>query len=321
MKSGGRPGSFSGRCCSVPVQQVGVEQLMMTYARIEARRRVRSRIRKTSARPFFRSVRALASGLGRRCFSLSRVTLLGLGRCGSTPGALAGILRAQAHAPYIRPSARGPPSGAFGRSGTRAHGVGARPRSIVPAAWHGRSIRRSATRTARSSAGSCATIRRAAGYPSVEGAASVAGCPAARQTIYGYERGGFTPSLAQFLELVEFYVLRAPIRGDGAKADEDLRAQGVAAVTQRADAARVSRPGRDGSGRAHAARRAREGPPEEGVTYGRSVRPSRRRVDQDRHVALGQLPVAHQLVDLAGLLVAVDAAERGLRPSPRSRGR
>jgi transcriptional regulator with XRE-family HTH domain len=75
-------------------------------------------------------------------------------------------------------------------------------------------------------------IRRAAGYRSVEGASSVAACPASRQTIYGYERGGFTPSLAQFLELVEFYVLRAPVRGDGAKADEDLRAQGVAAVTQ-----------------------------------------------------------------------------------------
>jgi DNA-binding XRE family transcriptional regulator len=75
-------------------------------------------------------------------------------------------------------------------------------------------------------------VRRAAGYRSVETAAGVDGCPAARQTIYAYERGGFTPSLAQFLELVEFYVLEAPVRGDGAKADEDLRAQGVAAVTQ-----------------------------------------------------------------------------------------
>jgi hypothetical protein len=74
-------------------------------------------------------------------------------------------------------------------------------------------------------------VRRAAGYRSVESAASVAGCPAARQTIYAYERGGFSPSLAQFLELVEFYVLRSPVRGNGAKADEDLRAQGVAAVT------------------------------------------------------------------------------------------
>jgi uncharacterized protein (DUF427 family)/DNA-binding XRE family transcriptional regulator len=75
-------------------------------------------------------------------------------------------------------------------------------------------------------------VRRGAGYRAVESAAAVSGCPAARQTIYAYERGGFTPSLAQFLELVEFYVLEAPVRGDGAKADEDLRAQGVAAVTQ-----------------------------------------------------------------------------------------
>jgi DNA-binding XRE family transcriptional regulator len=75
-------------------------------------------------------------------------------------------------------------------------------------------------------------VRRAAGYRSVETAAGVPGCPAARQTIYAYERGGFTPSLAQFLDLVEFYVLRAPARGDVGKADEDLRAQGVAAVTR-----------------------------------------------------------------------------------------
>lgn len=75
-------------------------------------------------------------------------------------------------------------------------------------------------------------VRRAAGYRSVEAAARIAGCPAARQTIYAYERGGFTPSLAQFLELMEFYVLEAPARSDDAKADEDLRAQGVAAVTR-----------------------------------------------------------------------------------------
>ena len=71
-------------------------------------------------------------------------------------------------------------------------------------------------------------VRRAAGYRSVETAAGIAGCPAARQTIYAYERGGFTPPLAQFLELVEFYVLESP--GVGAKPVEDLRAQGVAAV-------------------------------------------------------------------------------------------
>ena len=45
------------------------------------------------------------------------------------------------------------------------------------------------------------------------------------------ERGGLTPSLTQFLDLVEFYVLRAPHR-DGAKPDEDLRAQGIAAVSR-----------------------------------------------------------------------------------------
>ena len=72
-------------------------------------------------------------------------------------------------------------------------------------------------------------LRRAAGYRSVESASSLAACPSSRQTIYAYERGGLTPNLQQFLELVGFYVLEAP-RGDGAKADEDLRAQGVAAV-------------------------------------------------------------------------------------------
>jgi len=72
-------------------------------------------------------------------------------------------------------------------------------------------------------------LRRAVGYRSVESAAGTAGCPASRQTIYAYERGGLTPNLAQFLELVEFYALVAP-RGDDAKADEDVRAQSVAAV-------------------------------------------------------------------------------------------
>ncbi len=47
-------------------------------------------------------------------------------------------------------------------------------------------------------------------------AASANGFPAARQTIYAYERGGLTPSLKQFLELVEFYAVH-PIAGDGAK--------------------------------------------------------------------------------------------------------
>lgn len=74
-------------------------------------------------------------------------------------------------------------------------------------------------------------LRRAVGFRSVEAASATPRCPASRQTIYSYERGGLTPSLKQFLELVEFYVLDAP-RGEGAKPDEDVRAQGVAAVTR-----------------------------------------------------------------------------------------
>ncbi len=74
-------------------------------------------------------------------------------------------------------------------------------------------------------------LRRAAGYRSVDAAAAVKDAPSSRQTIYAYERGGLTPSLAQFLDLVEFYVLRAP-HVDGAKPEDDLRAQGVAAVAR-----------------------------------------------------------------------------------------
>lgn len=76
-------------------------------------------------------------------------------------------------------------------------------------------------------------IRRASGYRSVESAAATKGCPASRQTIYAYERGGLVPSLPQFLELVEFFVLRAPMPdAPGAKPGTDLRAHGVAAVTR-----------------------------------------------------------------------------------------
>ena len=74
-------------------------------------------------------------------------------------------------------------------------------------------------------------LRRAAGYRAVQDAAAASGFPAARQTIYAYERGGLTPSLQQFLDLIAFYV-EHPARGDAAKADEDLRAQAVAAVTR-----------------------------------------------------------------------------------------
>lgn len=76
-------------------------------------------------------------------------------------------------------------------------------------------------------------LRRAAGYRSVESAAATKDCPASRQTIYAYERGGLVPSLAQFLELVEFFVLEAPLpQAPGAKLESDLRAHGVAAITR-----------------------------------------------------------------------------------------
>ena len=78
-------------------------------------------------------------------------------------------------------------------------------------------------------------VRRAAGYRSVGSAAATKGCPASRQTIYAYERegGGLVPSLPQFLELIEYYVLEAPIAdAPGAKAEGDLRVLGVAAVTR-----------------------------------------------------------------------------------------
>ncbi len=70
-------------------------------------------------------------------------------------------------------------------------------------------------------------VRRAAGYRSVERAAATPGCPAARQTIYAYERGGLVPSLAQFLDLVEFY---ATTPAPGAAPPADLRARAVAAI-------------------------------------------------------------------------------------------
>jgi len=73
------------------------------------------------------------------------------------------------------------------------------------------------------------TVRRAAGFRAVQDAAGAPGCPAARQTIYAYERGGLTPSLKQFLDLVEFYAITSQPR-DEAKPPEDLRAQAVSAI-------------------------------------------------------------------------------------------
>jgi DNA-binding XRE family transcriptional regulator len=76
-------------------------------------------------------------------------------------------------------------------------------------------------------------VRKAAGYRSAETAAETSGCPASRQTIYAYERGGLVPSLAQFLELIEFYVLgSAPPRATARKAEIDLRTLGVSAVSR-----------------------------------------------------------------------------------------
>jgi DNA-binding XRE family transcriptional regulator len=72
-------------------------------------------------------------------------------------------------------------------------------------------------------------LRRAAGYRAVQDAASAVGFPAARQTIYAYERGGLTPSLRQFLDLVEFYAVVSQPRPDAKQAD-DLRAQAVSAI-------------------------------------------------------------------------------------------
>lgn len=71
-------------------------------------------------------------------------------------------------------------------------------------------------------------LRRAAGYRSVEAAASVAGCPASRQTIYAYERGGLTPSLPQLLELVEFYGSDPP----GPEPGEELRSLAAATIAR-----------------------------------------------------------------------------------------
>jgi DNA-binding XRE family transcriptional regulator len=73
------------------------------------------------------------------------------------------------------------------------------------------------------------TVRRAAGFRAVQDAAGAPGSPAARQTIYAYERGGLTPSLKQFLDLVEFYAITSQPRPD-AKPAEDLRAAAVSAI-------------------------------------------------------------------------------------------
>jgi hypothetical protein len=84
-------------------------------------------------------------------------------------------------------------------------------------------------KTARTIGGLLRGLRRAAGYRAVRDAAAVHGCPAAQQTIYAYERGGLVPSLKQFMELVEFYAIRAP---DSLSEEEReaVRYQAVAAI-------------------------------------------------------------------------------------------
>lgn len=82
---------------------------------------------------------------------------------------------------------------------------------------------------ARTIGGLLRSLRRSAGFRAAADAAGHPGCPAARQTIYAYERGGLVPSLKQFLELVEFYALSA--RGENDRKDpEEIKAEAVAAV-------------------------------------------------------------------------------------------
>jgi hypothetical protein len=84
-------------------------------------------------------------------------------------------------------------------------------------------------KTARTIGGLLRGLRRAAGYRAVRDAAAVQGCPAAQQTIYAYERGGLVPSLKQFMELVEFYAIRAP-HSLSEEEREAVRYQAVAAI-------------------------------------------------------------------------------------------
>ena len=72
-------------------------------------------------------------------------------------------------------------------------------------------------------------LRRDAGFASVAEAAARPECPAALQTIYGYERGVTTPTLRQFTDLVEFYALGS---SEGSEDGERLRYRAVAAMTQ-----------------------------------------------------------------------------------------
>src|SRR5919201_2377635 len=187
-------------------------------ARSSRRRLVRSRCRKTSARPL-RSVvdpsrRAEAAALW--CFSLTLPPGGSVVRSVTSHGIPTGITRESVLRPHpgdmsLRSKVSVVPGIVPGVARTKRPPISAEDRRVVGALLR--------------------DLRKGAGYRSVEAAAALTGAPASRQTIYAYERGGLTPSLAQFLDLVEFYVLRAP-RADGAKPERDLRAQGIAAVTR-----------------------------------------------------------------------------------------
>lgn len=80
-------------------------------------------------------------------------------------------------------------------------------------------------------------LRRSAGFRAVADAAKAPGCPCSMQTIYFYERGDHTPSLGQFLDLVEFYALGKRPSAQKAelpdlRSDEDLKAYAVAAISR-----------------------------------------------------------------------------------------
>lgn len=79
-------------------------------------------------------------------------------------------------------------------------------------------------KTARTLGSLLRNLRRKAGFRAVHAAARTPECPAAQQTIYAYERGGLVPSLKQFLELVEFYAIKAP------SAPAEIRFEAVSAV-------------------------------------------------------------------------------------------
>ncbi len=155
------------------------------------------------------------------------------------PGALP--LEANLHRPtYIgwphpgislsaRSGDRRTPTGRQGPLAGRSSALGACGR--VPALWPGRSDRRSHAPTGRCSARCCGICGARPGTERSTASPRRRAAPPRARRSTSTNAAGLTPSLAQFLELVEFYVLGCP-RGPEAKPEADLRAQGVAAVTR-----------------------------------------------------------------------------------------